>query len=258
MSSVLDAARRAFDSIPLYRAVYGSRPECEADVPFLSVSAFHRAAAPVDIIASTAAILGAVPPFRRGARRLPVTILESERETALRLDRFRHALKILDAEPKAGLRFAIVADEATGPFAADMANFLAWDRAECAALFVSDGPARIHAALAALTPDIVLLATAGPALRPQTGARIVTCIHADSPSEGFIGTDRLLVSDELFVLGAARAGELSYAFDRRSLLIEEDPASGRMAVTTTAFDCLALIRLCLDIFPAGAGAHARL
>ena len=140
MSPVLDAARRAFDSIPLYRAIYGSRPQSEADVPFLPISAFHRAGTSLDIIASTEAIRGVIPAYSRHARRLPVTVLESEAEWTLRLERFRHALSVLGAAPEDGRRFAIVADEATGPFASDIANFLAWDRAECSVIFLWDGP----------------------------------------------------------------------------------------------------------------------
>jgi hypothetical protein len=260
MSLVLDTARRAFDTIPLYRTLYGSRPEREVDVPFLSISAFHRAATPLDIVASTDAIRGIVPAFSRHARRLPVTVLESEAEWKLRLDRFRHALSLLDASPEDGRRFAIIADEATGAFASDIANFLAWDRAECAVVFLWDKLERIESTLAALAAEIILATSTSQAIPGllQRGARLLTCEHIDNPSSGLVGTDRLLVSDELFVVGAARAGSPSYGFDPRSILIEKDPASGRMAVTTTAFDCLALVRSCFDLPHAGAVAHAGL
>jgi hypothetical protein len=259
MSLVLDTAQRAFDTIPLYRTLYGSRPESEEDVPFLPISAFHRAATPLDLVASTGTIRGIVPAFSRHARRLPVTVLESDAEWMLRLDRFRHALSVLDAAPEVGRRFAIIADESTGPFAADIANFLAWDRAECSVIFyLWDGPVEVKDALAALAPDVILLVTGISPMMPvrNEAARVVTCHHIDNPSDGFFTTDRLLVSDELFVIGAARACSPSYVFDPRSVLIEEDPVSGRMAVTTTAFDCVALVRSCFDLLHAGAVAHA--
>jgi hypothetical protein len=259
MSVVLDTARRAFDTIPFYRRLYGSRPERDADVPFLSVSAFHRAATPLDIVASTESIRGIVPAFSRHARRLPVAVLESEAEWKLRLDRFRHALSVLDAAPEEGRRFAIIADESTGPFAADIANFLAWDRAECSVIFhLSDGPVEVDRTLASLAPDIILYFTGTSPMMPMqnTTARLVTSHHIDNPSNGLFTTDRLLVSDELFVIGAARPCSPSYVFDPRSVLIEEDPESGRMAVTTTAFDCLALVRSSFDLPHAGAVAHA--
>jgi hypothetical protein len=260
MSLVLDTARRAFDTIPLFRTLYRSRPEREADVPFLSISAFHRAATPLDIVASTGTIRGIVPAFSRHARRLPVTVLESEAEWKLRLGRFRHALSLLDASPQDGRRFAVIADEATGAFASDIANFLAWDRAECAVVFLWDKLERIEGTIAALAPDIILATSMSPAMPDllQSGARLVTCQHVDNPSSGLLRTDRLLVCDELFVIGAAPAGSPSYDFDPRSILIEEDLASGRMAVTTTAFDCLALVRSCFDTPHAGAVAHAGL
>jgi hypothetical protein len=116
----------------------------------------------------------------------------------------------------------------------------------------------VDAALAALAPDITLVVTGIASMMPvrNKAARLVTCHHIDNPSDGFFTTDRLLVSDELFVIGAARACSPSYVFDPRSVLIEEDPESGRMAVTTTAFDCLALVRSSFDLPHAGAVAHA--
>lgn len=260
MSLLLACARRAFDTIPLYRALYGRRPDSEAEIPFLPVSAFHRAAAPTDLAAANDMLRGIVPAYSRNARALPVVALESEAEWRLRLDRFRHALDVLGAGPQAGLHFAVVADEASGPFASDIANFLAWDRAECSAIFQWDDPAIVATTLAAVAPDVVILTGAGIAFRDLAprDAILIACLHADASFDGFVGMDRLLVSDELFVIGAARRGETNFAYDDRSVLLEADPASGLLAVTTVAFDSFALVRRCVGLPYPVAGAHAGL
>jgi len=91
----------------------------------------------------------------------------------------------------------------------------------------------------------------------QAGVRPVICAHVDAPADDAADLDRLLVSDELFVMGAARAADPGYQFDDRSLLVETDPASGRLAVTTNAFDCFALVRYRLDLADSAATGRAR-
>ncbi len=264
MSLVLATAQRAFDAVPLYRALYGRRPERVEDVPFISASAFHRAQRPLDVITTPDGLRGVVPAFSRHGRRLPVAVLESEEEWRLRRDRLHHALSVLDATPAPSRRYAIVTDDSSGPFASDISNFLAWDRTACSIVFVWDSPQRVETALAAVSPDIVLVAGAA-ALVPRltkAGRKLVACVPVDGAPDDFLYLDRLLVSDEMFVMGAAPVNEAAYRFDPRSVIAEIDPATGRLAVTTLAFNCFALVRYCLDLpvdpRPTDRDVHARL
>ena len=264
MSLVLDAARRAFDTIPLYRALYGSRPESEADVPFLSISAFHRAGTPLDIIASTETIRGVIPAYSRHARRLPVTILESEAEWTLRLERFRHALSVLGAAPEAWPPLRDRRGRGDRPLRQRHRQLPRLGPRRMLGHFPlgRTGARRSHTrgARAGYRHRRRWRACRLPSPEAKSRPELSTCVHADNPPDGLVEMDRLLVSDELFVIGAARAGDTSYEFDPRSVLIESDPASGRLAVTTTAFDCLALVRYCLEfpLPPTGDHAHAGL
>jgi hypothetical protein len=247
MSRLLDTAQRAFDAVPFYSVLYRVRPEVEDDVPFISHVAFHRARGTVDCIARTAQIIGAVPAYRRGLSCFPLTVLESEEEWQARLGRLRHALGLLGVGPEAGLRFALVADDATGPFASEISNFLAWDRAEGSIVFLPSSGVSVSAAVGGLAPDVVLVVS--PDVAPEeiahSGRKVVTVRHVGDARPDPIGFDRLLVCDELFVLGAARAGQHGYWFDLRSVVPEAEPRSGLLAVTTPEFTCFPLVRYCL-------------
>ncbi|HEV2899374.1 MAG TPA: hypothetical protein VGX71_16375 [Pseudaminobacter sp.] len=247
MSGVLRSAQRAFDAIPFYRGLYGDRPTRDDQVPFISHVTFHRAAGPIDVIASSAEIMGAVPCLRRGLCRLPLTILESEKEWRTRIARLRHAMRSLGCPVDGRLRFAVLSDDATGPFASELSNCLAWDRSECSVVFAFGSLASVRSMLAAISPDVIVVTTASLPLEELRGLgkKLVAIEHIDAMPRPPLRVDRLLVCDELWIIAAARAGEDAYRFNRRTLLVEVEPQGGRLVVTTPGFTLFALVRYCL-------------
>ena len=57
--------------------------------------------------------------------------------------------------------------------------------------------------------------------------------------------DRLLFSDELHAIGAARAGEPFTLLPEGGLVFEASDPGGQLLVTTSTFTCLPLIRYAL-------------
>ena len=78
--SLIEAARHAYDTVWLYRAIYGTKPTSPDDVPFISHVNFHRARNVLDCVVEGCEIHGAVPGYVHGSRDLPVTPVESGEE----------------------------------------------------------------------------------------------------------------------------------------------------------------------------------
>lgn len=248
MGRLLEAARRAYDQVPLYRTLYGARPRAEAEIPFISHVSYHRARGVLDCIAAEDDILGAVPAYRRKSRALPVTPLQSDEEWNDRLARLLAGLERLDILPADGpLRFLMIADEATGPFAGELSNALGWVKHQASITYHDDGKASLDGALEAFAPDVAVVVTpklASGTLAPW-GGRSVFVTHLDSEDLADRSCDRLLVCDELHVLGARPAGGRAFHCDAADLAIEREPYSGQTAVTTLNFTCFPLIRYAL-------------
>ena len=92
---------------------------------------------------------------------------------------------------------------------------------------------------------IITTTLVAPEQLQHLGAKLIAIQHIEALNLGTVKFDRLLVSDELNVMAAACAGEETYRFDGRSLLLEREPSSGQLAVTTTAFTLFALVQLSL-------------
>lgn len=262
MGPVLDAAQRAYDAVPLYRVLYPQRPQRESQVPFISYVEYHHARGPLDCITGVDQALGAVPAYNRKSQRLPVTPLESGDEWTGRLNRLLAGLAHLGLpDANGGLSVLLLADDATGPFASELSNGLGWVRHRASISYIDGRSANVLRDIETFDPQVVLVVT--PQLAPRdlagTGRRVVAVTHVNSEAVDDPSCDRLLACDELHVLGARRVGQRQYVCDGSDLVVERVPESGNLAVTTTAFTCLPLIRYSLDRrldFEVGGGAVA--
>jgi hypothetical protein len=247
-ASVLGAARHAFANVAFYRRVYRREPETLSDIPYVERSDFAAAKGPMDCMMDLDLVIGAVPTQDRGSNRFPLTILESSADWLARQVRLRRALAHLgiDAAP-GGLRFLLLADDATGAFAADLSALLSWDRARASIAYLDGDTDGADTALEAWWPDVTLIVT--PAMADsdisRLGRCVVVCQAADAARRS-ADCDRLLTDDACHLLGAARQGEQVFAFDSEDLIVEMEPSTGRPALTTARPRCFPLVRFLLD------------
>lgn len=239
-SPLLAAACAAHDTLPLYRALWPRRPLAEADIPFIGVADLHRVGGPGQLYITGADPVGAVPPLRRGRPHLAFTRIEADGDWLLRQRRLIGALSRL-GPARLPHRMALVTDDATGPFAADLVELLAWSRIAASLVYAEAEPGGIDRAIEALAPDLVLLVA--HVERPATDVPLVEVAHAGDRPAPATSTARLLVCDELQVLGSAGAGETAYVPADDSVRLEIDPCSGQLAVTSLAFMAAPVIRL---------------
>jgi hypothetical protein len=251
---VLAAAQRAYDTVPFYRRLYETRPEHLEDVPAIGPSAFHRADSVGDCVVDARAVLGAVPPCRRGGGRLPFSVVENRAEQRARSGRLLAALRsigFLLEHPSR--RLVLVADEETGPLAAQLANALGSAAHTASLVFAAREPASTTAAVEALDADEVVLVAedrvlAG-ALRALAPVAQAVPLHR---SAALGGTGGVLVTDELHAVGTVREGVGVSLISTDGLSFEVDRDAGELRVTTLAFTCMPLIRYALGPLPGAA------
>lgn len=237
---LLAAARAAYDALPPYRALWPGRPTVETGIPFIGAADLHRVGGAGQLYLAGTDPVGAVPPLRRGRAHLGVTRLEADGDWLLRQRRLIGALSRLGAT-RLPRRMALVTDDATGPFAADLVELLAWSRISASLVYAEAGPDGVDRAIEALAPDLVLL-VAGIE-RPATNRQLVAVTHAGDRPAAATDRARLVVCDELQVLASAGAGETSYVPVDDSVRLETDPRTGQLAVTSLAFTAAPVIRL---------------
>ncbi len=237
---LLAAARAACDALPLYRALWSRRPTVEADIPYIGAADLHCLDGPGQLHVAGADPVGAVPPLRRGRPHLGFTRIEADGDWLLRQRRLIGALSRLGST-RLPRRMALVTDDATGPFAADLVELLAWSRVSASLVYAEAGPRSIDRGIEALAPDLVLL-VAGVE-RPAIDVPLVMVVHAGDRPAAATQTARLLVCDELQVLASAGAGETTYIPADDSVRLEIDPRTGLLAVTSLAFTAAPVIRL---------------
>ena len=243
---VLAAARRAFDTVPIYRRLYGDRPARTRAVPAIGPSAFHLADSVADCIVDADAVVAAVAPLCRGLPRLPFSPVEDRAEAQAREQRLLAALDFLGCTTSR-TRFLLLADDATGPLAARLSNSLAAAGGSASILFHAADPAVTGSAVAALDPHSLILLADDPRLDDLAvaGCAVLRLVGLD----GWRRTDRrgarLLFSDELHAIGAARAGDPFTLLAQGGLVFETTDPGGQLLVTTVAFTCLPLIRYAL-------------
>lgn len=248
--SVLAAARRAYDTVPFYRRLYGERPVRLRSVPAIGPSAFHRADSVVDCVVDGDAVASAVAPLCRGVPRLPFAPVEDRAEALAREQRLVAGLRRLGRfAPQDGTRFLLLADDATGPLAARLSNGLAAAGGSASILFHGCALDTTRSAVAALDPHCVVLLAGDPRMDDLAHGAVVRVVPVDGWRRDERRCDRLLFSDELHAIGAARAGEPFTLLPEGGLAFETAHPSGQLLVTTTAFTCMPLIRFVLG--PAG-------
>ena len=82
--NLLAAAKLAFRETSFYSHIYRSEPNDVSEIPFISLSAYHRAYGILDCIVDREAMIGVIPPFRRFAKKFPFSVPEDECELVLR------------------------------------------------------------------------------------------------------------------------------------------------------------------------------
>ena len=244
MSIALQTAQRAFDTVQFYQSFYLTRPNTDDDVKFLSYVDYSRFFRLDECIVSTNGILGAVPSYRRLSRNLPLTPVESAEEWSARLHRLEAALVnlgiVIDKQPT----FLILSDDETGPFCCDLSSGLGWLRCQASVSYVGEEN-EIGDLVAGFAPDIVIVAS--PRILPAASGlrqRTIVVRHVNG-SDNDVACDRLLVCDEIHVIGSARAGTEDYKYRSGDLHVETDPRTGYSAITTPNFTCFPLVRYSL-------------
>ena len=245
-SALLEAARAAYAALPLYRRLWGRLPERDSDIPFLGAADLSLVEGPVDLVVAGAAPVGIVPPFQRGWTTLPVTRLEAEGDWLLRQSRLIKGLSHLLAGKLPG-RTVLVTDDVHGPFAADLVELLAWSRIEASLVYIGAGAGAgaeagwAATAIRALEPDLVLFV--GTPSCPTKRLPCVAVVAAgNAPAEPAAPGARLLVCDALQVVGAARVGEARIRPVEGSILLELDPATAELAVSSLDYAAAPVIR----------------
>ena len=250
MSVLLEAAQRAYATTRIYREIYGRSPTVERDVPFISHVAYHRARGLLDCITDSGLISGALPPYHRNVRRLPLTVVESEREWDQRLARLTTALVNLGAWPGHGTgHFVLVAEDATGTLASYLSEVLSWERQQASIVYADGGCRSLALDLSAYDPEVVLLLA--PSLTPDDlpaeCGRIVSIEPIDRPLRwlGRPDVDTILMCDESHVIAWRSSGAPRFDLEAPGLLVEAEPRSGQLCITTLDFDLFPLIRYAL-------------
>jgi hypothetical protein len=255
---VLAAAQRAYDTVPFYRRLYDGRPERLADVPAIGPSAFHRADSVADCVVDPRSVLGAVPPCRRGGGRLPFPMVEDRAEQRARSGRLLAALRSIGFLPEhPPCQLVLVADEETGPLAAQLANALGSAAHTASVVLAAREPASTREAVRALDPEGIVLVAEDRALAAALWALaplVQTVPLHRSVAMGAAGGGVLVVTDELHAVGTVREGGVGARLTPADggLAFEVDRDSGELRVTTLAFTCMPLIRYALGPLPGAA------
>lgn len=249
-ATMIKTAQRAYDSVKIYRMIYGRRPRIATDIPFISHVQFHRARSVLDCVADMSDIHGAVPSYIQGSQSLPLTPVENGEEWSYRLNRLASALEYLGLPVNhQRYRFLIVADERTGVFASYFSDQLGWLRHQASLTYVDFPGFNLQREVQCLDPHAVLLMTSFGLDFAESGARLINLLNINQFWQQTQEYDRLLFCDELHVIGACRAGEEDYHYDHSLLFLERDPVSDRLAVTLPDFSCWPWIRF--TIGPSG-------
>ena len=245
MRKLIESAQRAFDTVKLYRLIYGTKPKVLEDIPFISHVHFHRAQHVLDCVARDSKILGAVPSLLRGCSDLPLTALESADEWDYRLNRLDTGLQHLDIFlTEQRYKILIVADQITGVFASYLSDQLGWLKHQASISYIDFPECNIEDTISHFDPDLVLNLTAHvlPEVDSAENTAHVAVIHVNNLWQKQSTNNQLLVCDELHVIGARRAGEHHFRYGCSHILLEVEPKSARLAITLPDFSCWPWIR----------------
>ncbi|VGO16495.1 hypothetical protein PDESU_05086 [Pontiella desulfatans] len=242
METILGAAQQAFDRVGFFRLLYGERPERTEAVPFVGSTHYFRAEGTLDCIDPAVAICGALPPFHRGFRRLPFTVVESEADIDQRQERLERALGDVGIAEEPSRRMLMITNEANGPFACDLSTGLGWEGHPASIHYWGGTEEELGFQLAAHEPDYVVwcLPQNPTGLLPFPGEQTIVAHCIDAPLPDWQGM-LWLFCDEINLIGSRPPGRTAFRVDWEQLLIEAGH-SGRPAITTLKHEAFPLVR----------------
>lgn len=244
-ATVLRAARRAFRSVPLYRALYGEAPRSAEDVPFVDRRTYAGCERLSDCVDAALRPCNAVPSYHRRRPHFPTTILECPADRRVRTDRLARALTRLGMGSRRLLTdVVLLASDETGPFACDIAELLSLRGGQVAVGF-PDGRHDAEALTRRATLVLIVQSPETAILPPLPETAVVVCHAAEAGCWG-TAEHRILVCEGPHVLAVAPRGEASFVALDRDWVVERSPGAAAPAVTATRRACFPLVRYVLD------------
>jgi hypothetical protein len=248
MSDVEDAliatAGKAFRLTRFYGEVYEAEPADVSEIPYVSVSDYHRAAGLLDCVVDREAMIGILPPYFKDASRFPFTVPEDEAELVLRQRRIVRALHDLGVDFGASPRFLIVADGRRGPFACELAKGIYWEGFQASVSYLNGAGDDLRRDVAIHDPDYVVLTSSRHLRHSLERPRhtVILVEHCGDRPIDDLEYPSLLYADEVDLIGSRAAGRPGYDYDADQLLIEVAPASLLSHVSKLQFTCFPLVR----------------
>lgn len=196
----------------------------------------------LDCITDRSEVSGALAAYHRNARKFPFNIVEGETEQQQRHKRLIHALSVLGITSKNSNRFLLIADDASGPFAGELATCLAWEHHQASIVFHHGSDAQLHEDITCYKPDYLLnvsIFSSGIALKGLEH-KMINVHHVDQliPDK----ENLLLACDEIGIFACRKDPADPFVYDQENLLIETNPHSRLPALTTQNFRIAPFIR----------------
>jgi hypothetical protein len=246
---LLDAACRAFHRTRFYHDLYEVEPVDDADIPYISSTAYHQAYGILDCIVDREQIVGVLPSYRRNVRRFPFTVVEDAAELVLRQRRIVRALEDIGVPEDGACRFLIIADDSRGPFACEVSKGLYWEGHQASIFYLNGVDEDLQREVRLHDPDYTVL-TSGRHLRriiERPTSSIVVVEHCDNRPIQDLNYPALLYADECDLIGSRAPGRAYFDYDDEQLLLERVPASRATCISTLAFSCFPFMRYALSV-----------
>lgn len=199
----------------------------------------------LDCITDRSEVSGALAAYHRNARKFPFNIVEGETEQQQRHKRLIHALSVLGITSKNSNRFLLIADDASGPFAGELATCLAWEHHQASIVFHHGSDAQLHEDITCYKPDYLLNVSIFSSEIALKGLdqKMINVHHVDQliPDK----ENLLLACDEIGIFACRKDPADPFVYDQENLLIETNPHSRLPALTTQNFGIAPFIRYSL-------------
>lgn len=241
---LLTVAREACQQTRFYNELYEVEPRETSEIPFISVSDYHRAHGILDCIVDREMMIGSIPPLHRNVSRFPFNIPEDEDELVWRQRRIVRAMHDIGVVMNSPQRFLIVADESRGPFACEISKGFYWEGHQGSLFYFNGEEVDLHQEIQHHHPDFVVLVS-GQHLRngiQQPRSSVVLVEHCSESLLHDIQYPALLYADEVDLIGSRPAGRFEFDHEDSQLLIEMNPTSGISHISKLQFSCFPLVR----------------
>ena len=242
MNPILSAAQRAFDETQFYETLYSSKPTRLNEIPFINHASYHQAQGILDCITDRSEVSGALAAYHRNVLKFPFNIVESETEQQHRHKRLMHALDGLEINTNIAAKFLLITDDASGPFAGELATCLAWEHHQASICFHHGPDKQLLEDINSYNPEYILnVANCSPEIDlEELDQTIITLHHIDHRVPDT--KNLLLACDEIGVFAGRKNPTDPFFYDNENLLIEINPRSNLPAMTTTHFGISPFIR----------------